>query len=253
MPYFKYNDKSCYYEEHGKGMPLLFLHGNTASSKMFSDMVALFAKDYKVVLIDFVGHGKSERVERFSTDLWFDEALQVIAFLEQVQYKKVYLIGSSGGALVAINVALEHPDLVCKVIADSFEGEVPLQEFVQSIVEERETSKQDEYAKNFYYSMHGDDWERVVDNDTFAIQEHAKTIGRFFHKALNELHTEILFTGSKEDEFIKFVDPNFYLKTFSTLIEKVRSGEMYIFNQGGHPALLSNKDEFVKLAKDFFK
>lgn len=69
MPYFKYNDKSCYFEEHGKGMPLLFLHGNTASSKMFSDLVAPFVEDYKVVLIDFVGHGKSDRVEHFSTDL----------------------------------------------------------------------------------------------------------------------------------------------------------------------------------------
>lgn len=253
MPYFKYNDKSCYYEVHGEGTPLLLLHGNTASSKMFSDVVEPFTKDYKVVLIDFIGHGNSDRVEKFATDLWFDEALQVIAFLEQVQYKTVNLIGSSGGALVAINVALQRPDLVCKVIADSFEGEVPLQEFVQNIIEERETSKRVKNVKNFYFLMHGDDWERVVDNDTFAIKEHAKTIGRFFHKGLNELNTEILFTGSKEDEFINFIDPDFYLKTFSKLIEKVGNGEMYIFNQGGHPSLLSNQDEFVKLAKDFFK
>lgn len=253
MSYFKYNDKLCYYEEHGDGIPLVFLHGNTASSVMFSDVAKLFDRDYKVVLIDFVGHGKSERLEQFSTDLWFDEALQVIAFLEQKHYKKVYLIGCSGGALVAINVALERPDLVCKVIADSFEGKVPLQEFVQSIGEEREISKQDKVVKNFYYLMHGDDWEKVVDNDTFAIKEHAKIIGRFFHKELEELQVETLFTGSKEDEFIKFVDHDFYFKTFSKLIEEIGNGEMYIFSQGGHPALLSNKNEFVTLAKKFFK
>jgi pimeloyl-ACP methyl ester carboxylesterase len=251
MPYFKYNNKSCYYEEHGEGTPLLFLHGNTASSKMFSDVVAPFAKDYKVVLIDFIGHGKSDRVEKFASDLWFDEALQVIAFLEQVQYKKVNLIGSSGGALVAINVALERPDLVYKIIADSFEGEVPLQEFVQNIVEEREASKQDKFGKMFYYTMQGEDWESVVDNDTNAIYEHAKTIGKFFHRPLNELHTKVLLTGSKEDEFAKSVHPNFYMETYSKLIEKIGDGDIYIFEKGGHPALLSNKDEFVKLAKDF--
>jgi pimeloyl-ACP methyl ester carboxylesterase len=251
MPYFKYNYKSCYYEEHGEGTPLLFLHGNTASSKMFSDVVAPFAKDYKVVLIDFIGHGKSDRVEKFASDLWFDEALQVIAFLEQVQYKKVNLIGSSGGALVAINVALERPDLVYKIIADSFEGEVPLHEFVQNIVEEREASKQNEFGKMFYYAMQGEDWERVVDNDTIAINEHAKTIGKFFHKPLNELHTKILLTGSKEDEFVKLVHPDFYLKTYSELIKKMGNGEMHIFDQGRHPALLSNQVEFVKLAKAF--
>lgn len=251
MPYFRYIDKSCYYEEHGDGAPLLFLHGNTASSKMFYDVVESFAKDYKVVLIDFLGHGNSDRVEKFATDLWFDEAMQIIAFLEQVQYKKVNLIGSSGGALVAINVALERPDLVSKVIADSFEGEVPLPDFVQNIVQERENSKQNKVAKMFYYAMQGEDWESIVDNDTNAIYEHAKTIGKFFHKPINGMHTKVLLTGSKEDEFVKSVHPNFYMETYSKLIKKIGDGEIHIFEKGGHPALLSNKDEFVKLAKDF--
>lgn len=34
MAYFKYQGKSIYYEEYGQGEPLIFLHGNTASSKM---------------------------------------------------------------------------------------------------------------------------------------------------------------------------------------------------------------------------
>ncbi|TEB08398.1 AB hydrolase superfamily protein YdjP [Pelotomaculum schinkii] len=57
MPFFKYKNKSCYYEEHGEGIPLLFLHGNTASLNMFLDVMESFSKDYKVVLIDFPGHG----------------------------------------------------------------------------------------------------------------------------------------------------------------------------------------------------
>ena len=37
MPYFKYKNKNIYYEERGNGsIPVVFLHGNTASSKMFS-------------------------------------------------------------------------------------------------------------------------------------------------------------------------------------------------------------------------
>ena len=30
--------------------------------------------------------------------------------------------------------------------------------------------------------MHGDNWEKIVDNDTKSIVEHDKTIGNFFHK-----------------------------------------------------------------------
>lgn len=251
MPYFIYNKKSCYYKEQGEGAPLLFLHGNTASSNMFDDVIRLFCNEYNAITIDFLGHGKSDRVKKFSTDLWHDEALQVIAFLEQSQYKKVNLIGSSGGALVAINVALERPDLVDKVIADSFEGEFPLKEFTQNVVEEREASKNDEVTKAFYYAMHGDDWESVVDNDTDAIYEHAKTIGFFFYKPLNMLNSKVMFTGSKEDEFISFIDSNYFYSVYSSMIEKIGHGEIFIFDKGGHPALLSNSSEFFMVAKKF--
>ena len=251
MSYFTYENKSCYYEEHGDGTPVLFLHGNTASSKMFSGVATAFAEDFKVILIDFLGHGKSDRIEKFNPDLWYEEAMQVIAFLEQSQFEKVHLIGSSGGALVAINVALERPDLINKVIADSFEGEFPLKEFTQNIIADRNASKHDEGARAFYSTMHGDDWENVVDNDTAAIHEHAWSVGRFFHKPLSGFSPEILFAGSREDEFISLIDQDYFLKTYIKLIEKIGHGEMHIFNTGGHPALLSNQEEFTGIAKEF--
>lgn len=55
MSYFKYNDKKIYYEEMGKGTPLLFLHGNTASSNMFLEIINKYTDSFKVILIDFLG------------------------------------------------------------------------------------------------------------------------------------------------------------------------------------------------------
>lgn len=120
MAYFIYDNKKIYYKEIGNGKPLIFLHGNTASSSMFLEIVNFYTDIFKVILIDFLGHGKSDRLSIFPEDLWFDEAMQVIAFLKEKQYEKVNIIGSSGGALVAINVALEAPELVSKIVADSF-------------------------------------------------------------------------------------------------------------------------------------
>lgn len=168
-------------------MPLLLLHGNTASSNMFSEMAERYAKEFKVVLIDFLGHGKSDRLDAFPSDLWFFEAEQVIAFLRDKQYAKVNIIGSSGGALVAINVALEAPELVEKIIADSFEGERPIEALIKDISSERETSKREDRTRLFYLKMHGYDWETVVDNDTNAVIRHQKGIGVFFHKDLRFL------------------------------------------------------------------
>lgn len=35
MSYFKFENKKVYYNIFGEGQPLVLLHGNTASSKMF--------------------------------------------------------------------------------------------------------------------------------------------------------------------------------------------------------------------------
>ncbi len=251
MSYFTFENKQVYYQELGSGSPILFLHGNTASSNMFGAIAKEYMQKHKVILIDFLGHGDSERIEAFPTDLWFYEAKQVIAFLEEKNYSKVNLIGCSGGALVAINVGLERPELVNKVIADSFEGEVALKEFTENIVEERRLSKQDKNARMFYSFMHGEDWEKVVDCDTLAISKHAKELGKFFHHSLENFHPSLLLTGSKEDEFISALEPSFFEKNYSKIIEKIGHGAFFIFEKGGHPAMLSNQEEFLIISETF--
>lgn len=253
MSFFKFENKDIYYEETGCGTPLLLLHGNSASSNMFAMAVEKYAQHYKVILIDFLGHGRSQRLNSFPADLWFYEAEQVIAFLKEKQYGKVNIIGSSGGALAAINVALEAPELVEKVIADSFEGEVPLKSFTDNIIEDREASKKDPDSRMFYYYMHGDDWESVVDNDTNAIACHCKTIGRFFHKPLSSLSVPILMTGSKEDEFISSIEPDYFEKTYGDMIYKIGHGEICLFETGRHPAMLSNEDKFREVCRAFLE
>ena len=248
MPYFKYNSKNVFYEKIGSGYPTIFLHGNTASSKMFTSVIPLFSKFFQIILLDFAGHGKSERLTSFPTDLWYDEALQVIELIEILNYEKVNLMGSSGGALVAINVALERSDLVNKIIADSFEGETALDSFASTIEQDRAVSKTIHEVQGFYKYNQGYDWENVIDNDTIAIKEHYKTIKHFFHHSLDKLECDILMTGSREDPFMP---GDFYEKTYTALIAKIVHGEKHIFGSGGHPAIVSNAESFVRIATEF--
>ena len=140
MAFFKYGDKKIYYDEIGAGLPVVFLHGDTASSKMFEYIIPLYANSFRVILLDFLGNGQSDRVEEFPSDLWHSQAQQVIAFLEYLDCGKVNLIGTSGGAWVAVNVALERPDLVYKVVADSFDGRTLQSDFTENLLKERMTA-----------------------------------------------------------------------------------------------------------------
>ena len=63
MSCFRYEDKQIYYEESGEGLPLILLHGNTSCGKMFDPIVPAFAVKYRVIVPDFLGNGRSERIE----------------------------------------------------------------------------------------------------------------------------------------------------------------------------------------------
>lgn len=251
MSFFKYDDKNIYYEESGSGTPLLFLHGNTASSKMFSDIAKRYTKKYKVVLMDFLGHGNSDRLDEFPSDLWFYEAQQVISFLRYKNYDNVNIIGSSGGALVALNVALEAPELVEKVIADSFEGEKSDRRFTDNLLSDREKAMNDEGARGFYAYMHGDDWENIVNNDTSAVIRHEKEIVYFFHRPLSEIKADVLLTGSKKDSFMYSIKDGFYEDVYGKILKQISRGKMLLFENGEHPAILSNTELFFDLSMDF--
>lgn len=251
MAFFNYQGKNIYYQEIGTGKPLFLLHGNTASSNMFDDLKDLYASQYQVILIDFLGHGRSDRLEHFPVDLWFEEARQVIALIKEKGWQQVNLIGSSGGALVAINAALEAPELIEKIIADSFEGEVPLKAYTKIVTKDRAESKKDPETRAFYQHMHGEGWEQIVDQDTAAIVEHDQKIGRFFHKPLEQLKAEILLTGSKGDEFVSLTAPDFFERVFGEILKKTGHGQMHLFESGGHPAMLSNGIDFFKLIRRF--
>ena len=131
MSYFIYQEKRIYYSESGKGNPVVFLHGNTASSRMFEVLLPLYEEHFKVILLDFLGHGRSDRLSEFPAGLWQEEARQIIALLEHLDYGKVSLVGSSGGAWAAVNAGLLRPDLVGKVVADSFDGRTLGEDFAR--------------------------------------------------------------------------------------------------------------------------
>lgn len=248
MAYFKYGKKNIYYEEAGKGLPLVFLHGDTASSKMFQLLLPLY-QDFKIILIDFAGNGKSDRIDTFPADLWFSQAQQVIALLDYLECGKVGVIGTSGGAWAAINTALERPDLVEKVVADSFDGRTLAGDFSEKLLKERAFAKGDSFSRQFYEWCQGKDWETVVDLNTKALIECADNQLPLFHKPLETLAVPILFTGSLEDTMCR---KNF-TEEYRQMNLLVPNGQIHLFPTGSHPAMLTNAEEFAEVVRRFFK
>ena len=249
MSYFRYTDKQIYFEEAGKGAPIILLHGNTSCGRMFDPIVPALSSRFRVIVPDFLGNGRSERVDRWPSDLWFDWAKQVKCLCDHLDLKKVKIIGSSGGALAAINLALEYPELVDSFIADSFMGMKADPVLTQQIRNGRAQAKNFGGFVEYLKTLHGDDWEQVFDADTDAVLRHSEEIGDFFHKPIEELKVPMLLTGSLEDDMF----PKGHCKVlFDEICSKTSFATAHIFEHGGHPAMLSNMEEFIGLCDRFF-
>ena len=246
---FLIDNKRLFYTITGTRKPLLLLHGNTASSKMFDPIVPLFSEKNTVIRMDFLGCGQSERLAKWPADLWYSWGEQAAALLKHLGLRKVNVIGCSGGALAALNLALDYPELVNAVAADSFEGIRADASITEQIRTGRSYAKQIEGFRLMQKEMHGEDWEQVVDADTEAVVSHAEKIGSFFHRPLSALQPKLLLTGSAEDEMFP---AGHYEALFSGISSEVDDCAVHIFEHGGHPALMSNRNEFVRLCEKFF-
>ncbi|MEV0343448.1 alpha/beta hydrolase [Nocardia sp. NPDC050713] len=129
-----------WYDEIGAGEPVLLLHGGFVDSRSFDPAVAGLAEHFHVYRMDRRGHGRTPDVEGpISYELM---AQDTIAFLDTVVGGSAHLVGYSDGAIVALLVAIQRPDLVGKLVSisgnfhrdgllpgvlDSFADEEPLQ------------------------------------------------------------------------------------------------------------------------------
>lgn len=248
MSYFEYQSEQIYYQETGSGSPLMMLHGDTASSVMFEWLLPLYQKNFRVILMDFLGCGRSGRVEHFPENLWTAQADQVIALIRHLKIGKVNLLGTSGGAWTAVNTALKRPDLIRKVVADSFDGRTLQDNFAENLIKERESARQDIHARQFYEWCQGKDWEKVVDLNTMALVQCAEKRIPLFCRPLETLSTPVLFMGSAEDEMCR-ADME---QEYREMKRLVQSGTIHMFEKGRHPAVMSNAESAAQVITDFF-
>lgn len=248
MAYFSFDNIRVFYSIKGHGAPLLLLHGNTASSKMFDAIISKYAKNFQVITIDLPGHGKSDRLKKFKTDFWYYNAKVCNQLINFLNLDRVSVIGTSGGALIAINLGLAYPERVNYLIADSFAGEFPLDSYIKSMVRDREIAKENAYAKSFWNDNHGHDWKNIVDLDIEMLLNFSNLNKSFFHKPISELSVPTLLTGSKNDEYFHSLE-----KTYNTIKKKNDIIEIHLFESGSHPAMISNKKEFLVIIEKKLK
>ena len=127
--YAPVNGMKIYYEISGEGKPLLLLHGAYMTIDMnWNQLIPELSKTRKVIAVEMQGHGRTADIERpFSFETMADDVVQTLKYLK---IDTADVIGYSLGGTVALELAIQKPSLVNKlvVISSAYKSEGWLQQ-----------------------------------------------------------------------------------------------------------------------------
>jgi pimeloyl-ACP methyl ester carboxylesterase len=108
------NGVNYYYEIHGRGQPMLLLHGGLGSINMFEPGLPAFAKERQVIAVELHGHGRTALGDRPISLIDMGDDMATV--LKQLGYEQVDVLGYSLGAGVAFRLAVQHPSVVRRLV-----------------------------------------------------------------------------------------------------------------------------------------
>ena len=95
----------------GAGEPVLFLHGFPTSSYLWNDVVRLMPEGHRLIVLDQLGFGRSDRPDGASVSV-SAHAQRALAVLDALQVPRVCLVGHDLGGAVAQWIAVHAPHRV---------------------------------------------------------------------------------------------------------------------------------------------
>jgi len=105
-----------YYEERGKGEPLLLLHGHSLDTRMWDEQFKPFSRYFRTVRLDFRGYGRSSEQSETQRATHMDDLLAV---MDSLGIGRASVVGLSMGAFVAGDLLALHPERCRKVVLAS--------------------------------------------------------------------------------------------------------------------------------------
>ena len=269
MPYVKLKDGNrLWYEEKGKGMPIVFIHGYGGSSWDFSNQIDYFSKAYRVFTFDHKGHGKSDRPEDASYTLpeFAEELNQALDKL--IGDEKFVLIGHSMGGFISLiyattpNFKKRLKGLILMSTAPKF-ANPGVQEYV-NLIKKGEMSLEPnlENMNNImvplcfnekYIQTHEDAIKKFVEeglkNSEYVLLKTTIDIADHYNveDKLEEIDVPTLILTGDEDAYI-------FPEESELMHKKIKNSELRMFSPKiGHYIQFEALEEYNKVVENFLK
>jgi pimeloyl-ACP methyl ester carboxylesterase len=115
MSYAPVNGLQMYYETHGSGKPLVLLHGNLSTIEVdFGGIIPRLSQRRRVIGVEQQAHGHTGDIDRpLTLRAWAGDTAEL---LRQLDITGADVLGYSSGSGVAVHLAVDHPELVDRLV-----------------------------------------------------------------------------------------------------------------------------------------
>jgi haloalkane dehalogenase len=114
--YIEIDGLRVHYVDEGEGEAVLCLHGEPTWSYLYRKMIPLLAASYRVIAMDFVGFGRSDKPgakKDYSFHLHRDT---LISFIRALDLENITLVVQDWGGLIGLTVASEMPERFWRLV-----------------------------------------------------------------------------------------------------------------------------------------
>jgi pimeloyl-ACP methyl ester carboxylesterase len=114
MPHQTVNGIKIYYEEQGKGEPLMLINGLAFPMDLWFAQIQELAKDFRVIALDNRGIGQSDKPDgEYSISLMASDAVEL---QKALGIENAHVAGLSMGGFISQEIARSYPDRVNRLI-----------------------------------------------------------------------------------------------------------------------------------------
>lgn len=105
-----------HYLDEGEGQVILCLHGEPSWSFLYRKMIPILSSEHRVLAMDFVGFGRSDKFTERSEYTFQMHHDTIINFIRALKLEQITLVVQDWGGLLGLTVASEMPELFARLV-----------------------------------------------------------------------------------------------------------------------------------------
>ena len=245
MPQLALPDITLHYEAAGAGDPLLLLHGGLGTALLhYRRDIPFYAEWYRVIAPDMRGYGRSSPPREYPLDFYERDAADMAALLEGLDARPAHVLGWSDGAMVALVLAVNRPDLVRSLALWGGEARI-LEEERAAWPPLADPSTWPSRAVERFIEAQGPlNWPGILEKMLAGYNAVLDAGGDVIAQRLGEIRCPVLIMHGEEDEVVPVVHAHM-------LQEAMPHADVHIFPGAGHALHREREPELRALVLDF--